>query len=222
MDLFEALYTTRAMRRMKERDVSDELVRRLIDAAIRAPSGGNFQNWGFVVVRDQTTKEFLGRLFREELAKARSGAYRDLEEAIARGERGEGLDAHVRMMSSVEHLADHFAQVPLFIAAFLRSERDALSAGGSIYPAVWSIQLAARAFGLGSVPVGSLARRDVEIKAYLGVPPQEDWHLASCLAIGYPKGRWGVASRRPAHEVTFAEQWGQSPSWRVPQPLWPE
>src|SRR4030095_14895768 len=49
MDLFEALYTTRAMRRMQARDVSDELIPRLLDAAVRAQSGGGFQHWCFIV-----------------------------------------------------------------------------------------------------------------------------------------------------------------------------
>src|SRR5262245_58478944 len=52
MDLFEALYTTRAMRRMQARDIPDDLVSRILDAAIRAPSGGGFQNWCFIVIRD--------------------------------------------------------------------------------------------------------------------------------------------------------------------------
>jgi nitroreductase len=55
MDLLEALYTTRAMRRMQSRDVPDDLIPRLLDAAIRAPSGGGFQNWCFIVIRDRAT-----------------------------------------------------------------------------------------------------------------------------------------------------------------------
>jgi len=222
MDLFEALYTTRAMRRMERRDVPDEVLARLIDAAIRAPSGGNFQNWRFVVIRDPATKEFLGSLFRADVAAARRGAYLQLEEAHARGERGEEVDSYVRMIRSVEHLARHFAEIPLYIAALLRSESDELSAGGSIYPAVWSLQLAARAHGIGSVPVGSLASHQDVILPRLAVPPDEGWRLATCVALGYPTGRWGVAARRPAHEVTFVEQWGRPPEWTVQEALWPE
>ena len=221
MELFEALYTTRAMRRMQARDVPDELIPRVLDAAIRAPSGGGFQNWSFIVIRDPAMKAYLGQLFHGDVVAARRGRYRDLEEAIARGERSERLDAHAAFMRSMVHLLDHFAEVPVFIAALIQSGENTIWPGGSIYPAVWSLQLAARAVGLGTVPVGSLARHQAEILPRLGVPLDDGWMLASIVALGYPTGRWGVAPRRPVHEVTFVERWGQRPAWTVPKPLWP-
>jgi nitroreductase len=221
MDLLEALYTTRAMRRMQAREVPDEVIPRLLDAAIRAPSGGGFQNWCFIVIRDPETKAHLGKLFHEDIAAARAGRYRALEEALARGERSERLDAHATFVRSMLHLAEHFTEVPLFIAALIQSAENAIWPGGSIYPSVWSLQLAARACGLGSVPVGSLARHQAEIFPRLGVPENEGWLLASIVALGYPTGRWGVAPRKPAHEVTFVERWGQRPTWGVGSPLWP-
>lgn len=221
MELFEALYTTRAMRRMQARAIPDDLVSRLLDAAIRAPSGGGFQNWCFIVIRAPEMKGYLGQLFREDIAAARRGRYRALDEAIARGERSERFDAHAAFIKSMVHLGEHFADVPVFIAALIQSGENAVWPGGSIYPAVWSLQLAARAHGLGSVPVGSLARHQAELLPRLGVPPDEGWMLASIVGLGYPTGRWGVAPRRPAHEVTFVERWGQKPAWTVPKPLWP-
>ena len=221
MDVFEALYTTRAMRRMQPRDVPDELVSRLLDAAIRAPSGGGFQNWCFIVIRDREMKAWLGKLFEGDIAAARAGRYRALEEALARGERSERVDAHGAFVRSMLHLSAHFTEIPLLIAALIQSGENAIWPGGSIYPAVWSLQLAARAHGLGSVPVGSLARHQAEIFPRLGVPADEGWMLASIWAVGYPTGRWGVAPRKPAHEVTFVERFGQPPTWTAPKPLWP-
>ncbi len=207
MDVFEALYTTRAMRRMQARDVPDEVIPRLLDTAVRAPSGGNFQNWCFIVIRDRAMKRYLGQLFREDVVVARRTRYRELEEALARGERSERLDAHAALVRSMLHLVEHFEAVPVFIAALIRSGENSIWPGGSIYPAVWSIQLAARALGIGTVPVGSLARHQSEIFPRLGVPEDEGWMLATFVALGYPTGRWGVPSRKPAHEVTFAERW---------------
>ncbi len=221
MDLSEALYTTRAMRRMQARDVPDDLIPRLLDAAIRAPSGGGFQNWAFIVIRDPAMKAYLGTLFEGDIAAARAGRYKPLEEAIARGERSERLDAHAAFVQSMLHLAEHFAEVPLFVAALIQSGENAIWPGGSIYPAVWSLQLAARAHGLGSVPVGSLARHQAEIFPRLAVPADDGWMLASIVALGYPTGRWRVAPRKPAHEVTFIERFGQRPAWTVVKPLWP-
>jgi nitroreductase len=189
MDLLEALYTTRAMRRMQPREIPDELIPRLLDAAIRAPSGGGFQNWCFIVIRERATKAYLGTLFEGDIAAARAGRYRPLEEAIARGERSERLDAHAAFVRSMLHLAAHFAEVPLFVAALIQSGENTIWPGGSIYPAVWSLQLAARAHGIGSVPVGSLARHQPEIFPCLGVPRTR---------AGCSRASWPSAIRRDA------------------------
>ena len=67
---------------------------------------------------------------------------------------------------------------------------------------------------------GNLARHQTEIFPRLGVPANEGWMLASIVALGYPTGRWGVAPRKPAHDVTFIERFGQRPGWMVPKPLY--
>jgi nitroreductase len=64
-----------------------ELIPRLLDAAIRAPNDGGFQNWCFIVIRDREMKAWLGTLFEGDIAAARAARYRSLEEALARGER---------------------------------------------------------------------------------------------------------------------------------------
>ena len=65
MDVFEALYTTRAMRRVKEDPVPDNIIQSMIDSAIRAPSGSNRQNWKFLVVTDKNIREKLSNIYRE-------------------------------------------------------------------------------------------------------------------------------------------------------------
>src|SRR5918912_1490969 len=64
MPLEEAMRTQRAIRRLKPDPVDDDLVLHLIELALKAPTGGNRQNWEFVVVRDRAVKERLGRLNR--------------------------------------------------------------------------------------------------------------------------------------------------------------
>ena len=63
MDLFEAIGTQRAMRRLKDDPVTDEDVWKILDAATKAPSGGNSQPWNFIVVRDAETKGKLGEYY---------------------------------------------------------------------------------------------------------------------------------------------------------------
>ena len=63
MDTLEALYTTRAMRRVTKEPVPDEVQAAILDAAIRAPSGGNSQNWRFLLVDDPDVKGRIGPLY---------------------------------------------------------------------------------------------------------------------------------------------------------------
>ncbi len=108
-------------------------------------------------------------------------------------------------MRSAQYLADHFETVPLFLFAFAR---DAAS-GGSIFPAVWSAMLAARAEGIGSALTSVLgAFRAQETRAALGVPADSPWVNVCCVSFGYPTGRWAVAERLPVHEVAFRNRWG--------------
>src|SRR2546429_4581699 len=55
-DLFEIMQTTRAMRRLKPDPVPDALIRKIIQAGVCAPNGGNSQRWRFLVVKDARIK----------------------------------------------------------------------------------------------------------------------------------------------------------------------
>ena len=65
MDLYEALYTTRAMRRLKPDPIPYDVQTRILDAAIRAPTPGNSQAWRFLLVDDPVIKQELARLYQE-------------------------------------------------------------------------------------------------------------------------------------------------------------
>src|SRR4051812_19869764 len=64
LDVLETIYTTRAMRRLKPDPIPVDVLRRILDAAIRGPSGGNQQGWAFVVVQDATLRAELGKIYR--------------------------------------------------------------------------------------------------------------------------------------------------------------
>jgi len=218
MEVFEALYTTRAMRRVRPDPIPIDVQASILDAAIRAPSGGNTQGWRFLLVDDPDTQAVLGPLYRDALAQLFSAFYAD-RMAAARAESASPAGAAMlRMARSAQHLADHFEQVPLFLFAFI--QRD--PTGGSIFPAVWSAMLAARAHGVGSALTSLLgASHGPETLAALGVPDGEGWINACCVSFGYPAGRWGVAGRVPVHEVSFRNRWGAAVGFEVPAPLWP-
>ena len=80
MDVFEALYTTRAMRRVKEDSIPDDVIKSIMDSAIRAPSGSNRQDWKFLVVTDKKTREELADIYRETWASSVKSFYNDSED----------------------------------------------------------------------------------------------------------------------------------------------
>lgn len=217
MDVYEALYTTRAMRRVKPDPIPLEVQQRILDAAVRAPSGGNSQNWRFLFVDDPEVKAAIGPIYRECLGNLWNTYYLPRVEAAAANPELEESKAFVRMRASAQHLADHFEEYPLLLFGF--AQRDA--SGGSIFPAIWSAQLAARAEGVGTALTSVLAFRSADVCEILGVPKDEGWHMACCVTFGYPTGRWGVAKRIPAHEVAHRNRWGEPVGFEVPEPLWP-
>jgi nitroreductase len=209
MPLEEAMRTQRAIRRLKTDPVDDALVLRLLDLAIRAPSGSNAQNWQFVVVRDSAVKGKLGRLNRMAW-----NLYGGLGRRLARG------DAQMlRIIDAVEWQADHFEEIPVIVVACLRGQRlpfplpmpamASTSYYGSIYPAVQNLLLAARSVGLGAalitLPLWShfLARRA------LGLP----WNVSPCAVVplGWPRGRYGPTTRRPIGELVHLDRFGNQP-----------
>jgi nitroreductase len=208
VDLYEALYTTRAMRRVKPDPVPEHVVASMLDAAIRAPTGSNAQSWRWITVSDATTRAALGDLYRD--------AWETLRQTVYRG--APSSPDLVRVTRSAERLAANFARVPLVVLAYTRNDPT----GASIYPAVWNLMLAARGHGVGTTLTTVLGMFQAAALAdLLGVPVDKGWVNAAVVACGYPEGRWDVAARRPAHEVVYQDRWGQPPTWSAPEPLWP-
>jgi nitroreductase len=220
IDLFEAIYTARAQRRLRPDPVPEELITRVLDAAIRAPSAGNAQNWHFVVIRDAEQRRKVGELYRKAS---------DIAEAVY---KARSRPAHLtemqwqRMMTNGAHLWDHMGDAPVLLVPCLRQRdlptRDALDPaqpgrydsehaylqsirGASIYPAVQNVILACRAFGLGTVITTNHLRIEAEFKALLGIPADVD--TFALMPIGWPEGRFGPLSRRPLQEVLHIDRW---------------
>jgi len=117
---------------------------------------------------------------------------------------------------SAQHLADHFEAYPLLLFSFAQHDPS----GGSIYPATWSAMLAARSFGVGASLTSVFLFELDNVLQILGVPKDEGWLFSSCVTFGYPTGRWGVAPRRPVHEVTYRNGWGKPLGREISEPLW--
>jgi nitroreductase len=221
MDIYEALYTTRMMRRLRPDPIPLDTQARILDAAVRAPNGGNTQRWHFLAVDDPELIREFARLFREaralEYEKFRNGTG-----PMAAPAPGADPAAHAesmrRMKGSGDYLADHFEEIPLLLFVFSIDDLG----GANIYPAIWSVLLAARAEGVGGVMTMVLRNFADRVNELLGVPVEEGWTMSAMLTLGYPRGKWCVAAnRRPVHEVSSRNHWDAPFGVEVPQPLWP-
>ena len=217
MDVYEALYTTRAMRRVRPDPIPVEVQKRILDAAVRAPSGGNAQTWRFLLVDDAAVKAELGPVYRACLDTVWTTVYAQRVAAARANPSHPDSLAFDKMFRSAQHLADHFESVPLMLFAFCQFD----TTGGSIFPSVWSAMLAARAEGVGSALTSAFFFRTDDVKRILRVPGEGQWNFAACVTFGYPTGTWRVAPRRPAHEVAARNRWDGPLGFELPRPLWP-
>jgi nitroreductase len=208
MDLHEALYTTRAMRRLKPDPIPHDSQARILDAAIRAPNIG--EQWRFLLVDDPEVRARLSPLYQRAWRQLLDSFGVSVEQILA----ADG--AAGRAARSGDHLARHFAEVPLLLIGFGKT-RD----GSGVYPALWSAMLAARAEGIGSTLTGVMQTFAAdEAFEVLGVPADEGWLMHGVVPMGYPTGRWGVAPRRPVHEVAARNRWDGALGFTVDEPLW--
>ncbi|MEE9414711.1 MAG: nitroreductase family protein [Acidimicrobiales bacterium] len=215
MDIYEALFTTRAMRRVKPDPIPIEIQAKIMDAAVRAPSGGNAQTWTFLLVDDPELKAEIGPLYRECVEILWTSIYKDRVDTAAANPDDPRSKKFSQMLKSVEWAAANFESYPVLLFGFARDDNS----GGSIFPAIWSAMLAARAEGVGSSLTTILALKGDAVPSLLGVPT-ENWQMAACVPMGYPLGKWGVAKRRPADEVTYRNKWGTAPGFDNTEPAW--
>ena len=219
--LFEAIYSARSLRRLKPDPVPEELISQILDAAIRAPSAGNAQNWVFVVVRDAEQRRKLGLIYRKAS---------DIAEAVyaARGRPPHLTDRQfARMLGGGAYLWNHLGEAPVLLLpcqrrpvvppraalppAIAAHYEDELAyadriRGASIYPAVQNIILACRGLGLGTLITTNHIRCEDEVKAVLGIP--EDVDSFALMPIGWPLDKFGPLTRRPLAEIVHADRWG--------------
>jgi nitroreductase len=219
MDIYEALYTTRAMRRLKKEPVPADVVGRILDAGLRAPTGGNAQDWRFVTVTDPDKIAALAEHYRSGLAILFGGHYKAsndaVKQALAEGSTDRRTLQVAKVLNSTEHLAANFHEVPLLVFGYSQTDQNP----GSIWPAMWSMCLAARAEGVGSTvtTVLSMYAHD-EVNELLGVPADKGWVQHGCLPMGYPLGKWGMPDRKPIEKVVFHNEWGTPATFPTPTP----
>jgi nitroreductase len=198
MDVFEAIWTLRAMRRLDpNREVSDEDLLKCVEAAAKAASGGGSERARYLVVRDPDLKQKVAAIYRKGAEKVLKGyEARAAEDPTA-----------ARMLSSAWHLADHMGEAPALVVACCKGPSGRFAS--SVFPGVQNFMLAARALGLGTTLTTIHLEHEADVKEVLGIP--EDVATYCIIPVGYPLGRWGEARRKPVSEIAYQDRWGEPP-----------
>lgn len=213
MGVYEAMSTLRAVRRLRPDPVDDDVLRRVIEAASWAPTGGNAQPWRVIAVRDPGRKRRLGELY------ARSwSAYVDHHRKLVANAPEAARVRVEKMFAAGNHLAAHFGETPVVLVfcfnpenmAITDADQDRVSVvgGASIYTAIENALLACRAEGLGCVLTTLLCESEPEVRELLEIP--QPWATAAAVPVGHPLLRGhGPISRRPVEKLAFSDTWGR-------------
>ncbi len=201
MQIGEAMFTQRAIRRLRpDKPVSDGDLKTILDAASKAPNGGNAQPARLLVIRDSDTIKAFGKLYHEAWWAKRRDEY---------GWKGRADLPEGSPYSMAALLADEMVDAPVVILAFTVGRARAAS---SVFPATQNLMLAARALGIGSVL--TTLHADVMDRVYQMFDVPEDTEFHSCIPLGYPRGNFGPTRRFPTAETTSWNSWGAPPPWK--------
>jgi nitroreductase len=203
--LGEAMFTQRSIRRLRPDPIPLEDIHLILEAAVKAPSGGNSQPARFLVLVDRETIRRFGALYREAWWAKRRDEGRPWT-------RRADIPPDARIPRAAAKLADEMRDAPCVVLALGVARGQA----SSVIPAVQNLMLAARALGIGSVPTTLHPQVLDRVYALLGIPAEAELHL--CIPLGYPRGRFGPTRRRPTAETTFLDRWGGPVPWGPPEP----
>lgn len=209
-DLYEVLSTTRSIRKIADTDVPDDVLARIAQAAIWAPSGGNRQPWRLIAVRDRGIKQKLSAMYVDEWSD-----YVDFNLDRLPDQSHESRERARAAFGTGTALAESLADIPV-IALFAHDPRmlyvtDAslgrhpVVGGASLYPAVQNFLLAARAEGLGGVLTTLICSREQELRDLLQMPAP--WAVHAMVPLGYPRGRHGPLRRSPVEQMLMIDHW---------------
>jgi nitroreductase len=207
IDFFDLVGDMRAMRRLSSDPVPMDLIWKVLNAGVQAPSGQNTQPWKFVLVSQPDRKKWFAERYAEAM-ESRFGLPRDASkrgEKWSRGQRG-----------ATYHQMDHLHEVPYLLMVcgerdwpFKVAEEDRVGLAppnfGAVYPCVQNILLACRAVGLGAAITTMQQVFEDELHEYFNIP--DSFGVVATIPMGYPLGKFGPVSRIPAQEKTFIDRW---------------
>jgi nitroreductase len=210
--LYDAMSTLRAVRRLREDPLEDDVLERILQAAAWAPSGGNVQPWRIIAVRDASLRQQIGDLYRPQWSQYGAAARKGLEhlDQAPRAKRE-------RMLDACDYLGENMGRAPVLLVFCFNPgqmaitdqglDRPSVVGGGSVYPAVQNAMLACVSEGVGCALTTLLCYEESALKVMLELP--EDWYTCAVMPIGYPmRGGHGPISRRPVSKLCFEDKFG--------------
>ena len=205
MGIFEVMYNCRAMRRLAPDPVPEELLTKLIEAANQAPTGSNRQGARWIIVRDAEQRRRLA-----DLNRAAVTTYVGPQAGRPTSLPHQSAEKRQRMLEAVMWQVEHMHEIPALVIACYQFD-EAVSggaagrAGGSIWPAIQNLLLAARALGLGAAPTTLGLSDRKAAREVLGLP--DDVEAFCLIPVGYPLGHFGPVTRVPVAETLHWDRW---------------
>ena len=218
MELYETMRTTFSAREYTGEDLSDELLYRILDNARFAPSGGNRQAGKIIIVRDKSLQASIADLSletaRRYTAQSMAGEtpFSPIHETLLTPEQ-------IAAVEPLPQLTDHLRNASVLLAVCLDLggiaaldkdlDRISLASGGSIYPLVWNILMAARAEGFGGTMTTISLAVEPQVKQLLDIP--EDWALATLVPMGKPVKQLTRLRRNAVEEFVVRDRFDGAP-----------
>ena len=217
LSFFDLVYNVRAMRRIKIDPVPIELMMKVLNAGVQAPSGQNLQPWKFVLISDAEKKLWFAQRYAQAI-ESRLKFSRDDPRAKPPG----------KQLKALYYQMDHMHEYPYLLLVcgkrdwpFKVAEEDRVGLAppnyGAVYPCVQNILLACRAVGLGAALTTMHQVFEDELHQYFGIP--DEFGVVVTIPIGWPMGKFGPMTRIPAEDLTFINRWGDLINPTLADPL---
>ena len=215
MDLLEGMMTQKSIRRYTDAPVTDAEIWQCLRAAIQAPNGGNAQPWHWLVVTDAGKRRRIGAIYRQAWERYYPAITALAPAPASADARRQGM----RMAASAVHLSEHMGEAPALVMLLghsaekthqLMDDDGPLDIGNtyftSIVPALQNFMLAARGLGIGTCLTTLFRIHQDAVREVCGIPPE--YEVEALVPMGRPRGKFGVAPRRPVEQVTSWDEFG--------------
>ena len=199
MPIGEAMFSQRSVRKFKPDPIPPEDLRLIVEAAVKAPNGGNRQVGRLLLVTDRAKIREFGKLYHEAWWAKRFDE---------KGWKGKAdIPPEEKNYRMASELADTMGDAPVVVFALAEGNGPA----NSVIPACQNLMLAAWALGIGSIPTTLHPKVMDRFHEMFAIPKGTAFHF--CIPMGYPSVKYGPSTRRPTAETTFLNRWGGAVPW---------